>query len=224
MSLALTPVFLGLLVAAIWNPKGDYWGVVEPPKAQCEAYDIHRLRQAVTLTSAIYDQRKLDRFLREPQNTVSNIGYIVVGVIVLFTSQRRLSKSFGLACVFLGVGSGCYHATLLPEWRLIDILGVYAALMSLVVIGAASISSWFRRYDLLISGLIWLIAVATGIHRNDLRIRGFKPLDSATVVFAAIAGGSFFALLAWRKTKQDRHSTYALCAFAGSASLAFSAG
>jgi len=125
------PLLAVLFGAAIFNPRGDYWKSVEPPKAQCEAYDSAQLHIQKVLTSAIYDQRKLDRLIREPQNTVSNLAYMTAGLAILLAGRRSASISLGLAGLFLGIGSGVYHASLLPEWRMLDILGVYAVLYGL---------------------------------------------------------------------------------------------
>lgn len=225
--LIIFPLFVVLVAVARWNPTGDYWGGVEPPKAQCEAYDTDRLRTTSTLTAEIYDQRKLDRLFREPQNTVSNLGYAFVGLAVFFSARHRLSKNLGIACIFLATGSGLYHASLLPEWRLIDILGVYAALMSIAVIGVVSVVRRFApNYDFLLAIVIWIVAVTTGIHRNDFRFGGFKPLDSKTIVVACVAVGSACALFGIRQLKSvhTRRWKWALSALLVSAPIAFFGG
>lgn len=38
------PLLIGLTLFTAFNPKGDFWGTVESPKAQCEAYDVQRLK------------------------------------------------------------------------------------------------------------------------------------------------------------------------------------
>jgi hypothetical protein len=123
---------MAAMVAAVFsNPTGDFWHAVEPPKAQVEAYNPARLASAIKLDSAVYDPIRLNRLVREPQNTLSNLAYILVGLIVAIRSSQAASRIFALACVFLGAGSAAYHASLLPEWRLLDILGVYTALFLL---------------------------------------------------------------------------------------------
>lgn len=223
----ILPLFVILVAVARWNPQGDYWGGVEPPKAQCEAYDTDRLRTASTLTPEIYDRRKLDRLFREPQNTVSNLAYAMVGLAILLAAKRRLSQSLGLACIVLAVGSGLYHASLLPEWRLVDILGVYAALMSVAVLGVGSAIRRFNSlYDFVTAAMIWIIAVMTGIHRNDYRFGGFKPLDSKTIVVTCVAVGSVCALLGTRRWTplHARRGQWALVVLGVSAPLAFFGG
>jgi len=193
---------------ALWDPRGNYWGGVEPPKAQVEAYDSARLRTLKTLDSSVYDEGKLNRLIREPQNTVSNVAYLWVGLAVFFAARRRSSKSFGIACIFLGVGSGLYHASLLSEWRMLDILGVYAALFSLLVIGIYAVTR-SARFELLACCACWVAAFLAGIHRNEIRITHFKVLDSKVVVVGCVACGSLMVLWMFAHTS-DRRRYYRL--------------
>ena len=219
------PLLLVATGLAVWNPAGDFWGSVEPPKAQCEAYSTSRLRAAKVLTPEIYDPQKLDRLLREPQNTVSNLAYVFVGLAVLLSSRRQISRSFGVAGVFLGLGSGIYHASLLPEWRMIDILGVYVVLCSLLIVGyAAAFRLAGRRFDFAATVAAWLAAVPAGIHRNDLRIAGFKLLDSTYVVVAAVSLGVVSVLLCWRHARGSRRYLLGVIALILAAPIAFFGG
>jgi len=220
------PVSLILLIVVAWNPRGDFWGPVEEPKAQCEAYDAARLKTMPVLSSAIYDRAKLDRLIREPQNTISNLPYAVVGLAVLFSARRPLSRSWAIGCIFLGFGSGMYHAALLPEWRLIDILGVYVALFGLTAI---ALSAQLRNpmklsYEITMASAVWIIAFWTGIHRNDVRLGGFKLFDSTYVVVAAVAFSSILALRSFVRAKDKRRSVFSLAALVIAAPLAFAGG
>ncbi|MBI3886258.1 MAG: ceramidase domain-containing protein [Opitutae bacterium] len=181
---------LALLLGWAWtNPQGNFWGTVEPPKAQGEAFDATKLATVQRPTVDLYAAEKLNRLIREPQNTVSNLAYATVGLALCLAGRRRETYSLGAASAFLAVGSGLYHASLVPEWRLIDILGVYAVLYCLVVMAAKA--NWPR----LAAGALgwaldvgaWVLAVTTGIFRNDVRIAGFKVFDSTYVVVAAVA-------------------------------------
>src|SRR5690349_1226170 len=115
------PLLLVLVFVTWLAPSGNYWKSVEPPKAQVEAYDVSRVHSEPTLTSAVYDPRKLDRLVREPQNTISNLAYACAGFAILVAARTPAAKMLGLAGIFLGFGSGMYHASLLPEWRMVDI-------------------------------------------------------------------------------------------------------
>jgi hypothetical protein len=192
------PALVLLVALIIRNPAGDFWKSVEAPKAQCEAYDAERIHSLVKLSEEIYDQAKLNRLIREPQNTVSNLSYAFAGLAVLLAARRPASIGLGLAAIFLGWGSGMYHATLLPEWRMIDILGVYAVLYSLVWIG---VSHHFGKRRGVRAGwigtvLVLGLAVYTGVHRNDVRIGGVKIFDSTYVFIGAATAGMCMALIA----------------------------
>lgn len=219
------PLFLITLAVAVSNPPSRTWDTVEPPKAQCEAYDAARLQTAKKLTADLYDPQKLNRIFREPQNTVSNLAYVYVGVALLFASRRMLSRGLALACIFLGVGSGLYHASLLPEWRMIDILGVYAVLFCLLPLGCgAAFRCSSRKFDCLATLGAWLLAVPAGIHRNDVRLAGVKLLDSTSVVVGAVALTSVAALIAWRHARDARHSFAAVVTLSIAAPIAFFGG
>lgn len=218
---------LALLVAVVfWAPPGDYWKSVEPPKAQCEAYDVARLHTEAVLTSAIYDQRKLDRLVREPQNTISNLAYSLAGLAILLAARKPAFRSLGLAAIFLGFGSGMYHASLLAEWRMVDILGVYAVLYLLVLAGAlenlgrgnAGAPAWIA------SLAVWAAAIYTGVHRNDVRWHGVKIFDSTYVFVVAVAAGCLLAALAWRRAANRPKYLRALAVMGVAAGISFTGG
>lgn len=218
---------LALLMGLLWwNPTGNYWKSVEPPKAQCEAYQSDRVRMPAVLSLDVYDPIKLNRLIREPQNTISNLPYALAGLAILLAGRKPASIGLGLAGVFLGFGSGMYHASLLPEWRMIDILGVYAVLYSLLLIGAATSFDRLGRsklgWGLVIT--IWAVGIYTGVHRNDIRWFGFKLFDSTYVFVASVAVGCLLALLAYRQTKNRANYLKALTVFVLSTVLSFAGG
>jgi hypothetical protein len=225
-ALICLPVLVVLAALATWNPRGNFWTSVEPPKAQCEAYDSGKLRRQTALSSEIYDQIKLDRLIREPQNTVSNLAYVVVGLAILIAGRRPAASALGLAGIFLGIGSGIYHATLLPEWRMVDILGVYAVLYCLLLLGvtAAWPIQWPRVWDWTAASLIWGAAIYTGVHRNDLRWFGFKVFDSTYVFVVAVAAGGLLAALTYQKAVNRRRYFMALGGMTGCAAISFAGG
>jgi hypothetical protein len=203
-ALIAVPLLLLLCALAWWNPRTGTWVGVEPPKAQVEAYDASKLRSATHLSSTLYDEAKLTRLFREPQNTVSNLAFVAAGLAVYFAGRRQLTRSFAVGCLFLGVGSGLYHASLLPEWRLIDILGVYVVLFSLLGLGfAASICRPAR--ESWVAAAIWIAAIYAGIRRNDVRIMGLKVLDSTYVVVGAVVLLAALCLWSFRRTTNTKH-------------------
>lgn len=229
LNLSLRIGLLGLVVlvgVALWNPAGDFWHGVEFPKAQCEAYDATALKAATTLSESVYAPEKLARLFREPQNTVSNLAYAVVGLAILLAGRRPASRALGCAGIILGWGSGIYHALLLPEWRMIDILGVYAVLFCLLLVGAVALVPWFARRAVELSGAIltWGFAIYTGVHRNDVRIGGVKIFDSTYVMVVSVALGCLLALLASRRASNRARYWRAVAVLAVTAPLAFIGG
>lgn len=218
---------LALLIAlAIWNPSGNYWGAPEFPKAQCEAYAPERLRVEMRLSEAVYDPLKLTRLFREPQNTVSNLAYAAVGLAILLAARQPASRGLGWAAVFLGLGSGIYHASLLPEWRMIDILGVYSVLYGLLLVGATTLWPSWRRPGWAGLGVLatWSAAFYTGIHRNEIRVAGVKLFDSTYVMIVAVAAGCLLALLVRRHAPSSRAYWRAVLGLAVTAPIAFIGG
>jgi len=220
-------LFLVLLIAvAVWNPRGEFWGAPEFPKAQCEAYAPEQLHVATRLSEAVYAPAKLSRLFREPQNTVSNLAYAVIGLAIILAARQPASRSLGWAAVFLGFGSGIYHASILPEWRMIDILGVYAVLYCLLLVGVAALWPSWRRARVAWTSVLatWGAALYTGVHRNDIRVHGVKLFDSTYVMVAAIAAGGLMALLARRRAASSRTYSRAVIGLAVTAPIAFIGG
>lgn len=207
-------VFATLLALAVWNPAGEFWTGVEPPKAQCEAYDAAKLATLPRATEELYDPVALRRLFREPQNTVSNFAYLAVGLFVWLRSRTVAARTFALACGFLAAGSGLYHASLLPEWRLLDMMGVYAALFTLVAAGLRLGEHRPRPLRLVAHGAVFLAAAWCAIHRNDFRWWDrFKPLDSTNLVLALIGALALLAGRAvWRAPPPERRRAWSLFA------------
>jgi hypothetical protein len=119
-----------------------------------------------------------------------------------------------------------YHASLLPEWRMVDILGVYAVLYLLLLVGFARGSSRIGRgVPAWLAALgVWFVAIYTGVHRNDVRWSGVKIFDSTYVFVAAVILGSLLAHLAYRRAANRRRCGWALASLAAAATISFSGG
>ncbi len=199
--------WVGLVGALLWwNPVGDFWGGVEFPKAQCEAYSRAQLSTGGKLSEAVYDETALRRLIREPQNTISNLAYLWLGVAVIFAGWGVAGRMLGGAAVVLALGSGIYHASLLPEWRLIDIVGVYLVLFMLVYL---AVSVWWTQLrngwsGWIGSGLVWVGATLAAIYRNDVRLGGFKFFDSTYVVGALVGMGSVLCVAAVMRISREK--------------------
>jgi predicted membrane channel-forming protein YqfA (hemolysin III family) len=96
---------------------------------------------------------------RTRSNTWSNLTYVVVGLYAIaigWNDRRRLfplgagylvqtpvmSLAFGLACCYLGAGSGLFHASLTRFGQQLDVAAMYAPLLSLI---ATNVGRWIPR-------------------------------------------------------------------------------
>lgn len=100
-----------------------------------------------------------DDFLRTRANSWSNLAYVLVGfysIGLAFHDRRRnpasgggylvstppMSILFGVACCYLGFGSGLFHASLTRWGQQLDVAAMYAPMLALIAINLAG---WIPR-------------------------------------------------------------------------------
>jgi hypothetical protein len=220
--LTAVPVLLILIAGAVLNPKKSYWGEPELPRAQCEAFNTDRLHALPEATAEVYDQKKLNRLVREPLNTVSSLAYAIAGLAIMLASYQPASRALGAASIGFGLGSGFYHATLLPELSIVDMIGVYAVLYCLVLCGAAASIEWLKRRPVQwgLAGAMWLLAFYTGIWRNDRGSSGTAWFDSTDVFAVAVAAIGLLVYAVRRKAKDRKRYLWSVRILIGAAVVA----
>lgn len=72
--------------------------------------------------------------INEPINTWSNMGLVIVGLIVFFKFKDRLPKQFGLAVFVMGVLSFIYHASNNFLTQYIDFVGMFTVMSFLAAV------------------------------------------------------------------------------------------
>jgi len=120
-------------------------------------------RESSELRHPAYAERVyVNAVFRTRANTWSNLAYILVGLYGLaigWHDLRRpcprgaaylaqtpaLSLAFGLACCYLGAGSGLFHASLTRFGQQLDVAAMYAPLLVLI---ALNIGRWIPRLRL----------------------------------------------------------------------------
>lgn len=164
---------------------------------------------------AYSEQIIADNLFRTKSNTWSNLAYAVVGFYVLgfalhdvrlsgVQTQTVWSVLYGLACCFLAVGSGVFHASLSRWGQQLDVTAMYTPL--LVLIGEAtwrhiprigfprqrSLSTWP-----LLAGLVFVTTLLLYHYKWSLSSGVILPL-----LILIVAG---FALLdLWRDATRRR--------------------
>jgi hypothetical protein len=198
LALALTAALAALLAVAVrFSPTDFSWGPPETPKVQCEALDSASLPPLVRDALARrYHDRVATAVVREPQNTWSNLAFIFVGLWIAARDRRPHARLLSAALIALGLGSGLYHASLLPAWRNVDVATMAWTSFALCHFGWLSVRGGTTpppRRTLLIGLLGGTVAIVATTLRNHVVIFGQKPF--ATTFLTAFGIGIVCVLL-----------------------------
>jgi len=168
-----------------WTPPQDILDLKdhENREDQCEALNYRSGTRAGTVL--------------EPQNTWSNVFYLLAGMTILFCTSRPLGYLVGAMLCVLALLSGMYHGTLQPDWQLRDVASIYFILWSLNFYAVNAVvfrGSLFASADPLARTLgEWGVAIGLGLfviasgnfmaaHRGDVYLFG-----STTSTFTFVA-------------------------------------
>lgn len=192
-------VFLAVS-AALWLTlfaigQGARWSEAEVPPRQGEA----------VLRGSIPPQHMpeaLRRLVREPQNTWSNLAFVLGGASLLVAMRLRMARAVGVALVAVGIGSFLYHASASRTLRHLDVGAMYWLFLLLAGLAAGSVGARLKRWSE--PRATW-IAVATALAAVGLMagrnvvVLGMKPfsLTIATGLAAALTIASL-VVAGWR--------------------------
>jgi hypothetical protein len=110
-------------------------------------------------------------FVRQPANTFSNLGYVLVGLLIALSPQSSATASaqnllrshsgyttlYGWAVVSIGIGSLFYHASLTYTGQFFDWVGMYAFISFVAVYNAVRL--WGRRLPGIVFGLAYAVVL-----------------------------------------------------------------
>jgi hypothetical protein len=118
-------------------------------------------------------EARLCAWIVEPSNAWSNLGYVVVGAIVLCRSRRRVTQILiGLASILIGFGSFGLHGTGTRWGELLDVGAMY--LMSALGVLYAARRIWRLSGATLIAGYVALVSGSIGLmmtlHNNGILV------------------------------------------------------
>jgi hypothetical protein len=127
-----------LLVGLYWGyADRDVWSHLEPSR------ELHK----PAYSEAVYPES----IFRTRANTWSNLAFVLVGIYAITAAafdRRRgiawlaetqaspilLTALFGTACVYLGIGSGIFHASLTRWGQQLDVASMYPPIQALIAL------------------------------------------------------------------------------------------
>ena len=162
----------------------------------------------------------LNRIVREPQDTWSNLAFIFVAAVLLSPSFSGFRRQSAYALYGLGVGSFLYHASASRFFRNVDVAGMFWVCLYLLACTAAVFRPrWSRLFDRFAKPFAvasFVIAILATYGRN-LRVLEFKPLSISffTVVTVAVSIITLCTVLVRRRARQDLLSMVVIVLFLG---------
>ncbi len=172
----------------------------------------------------------VDSVFRTRANTWSNLSYVIVGLYVIALAALDLRRNygqdapylvrtpalgflFGVACVYLGVGSGIYHASLTRWGQQLDVAAMYSPLVVLI---AMNFGRWLPRLPgtRLPTWPVWCVGACIAsallyVYKWEMSSKQVLPALILTVAFFSVGdflsrrwhlshawlAGAFFTLL-----------------------------
>jgi hypothetical protein len=149
----------------------------------------------------------------QPTNAWSNVGFVVIGLLVLADARRRNGAGrmahdpraawlYGAVAVFLGVGSFAFHGSMRAWGGYIDLLSMHAFIAFVLAYDLDRVHRWsFSRFAGWFAGLLALFAVLLLVVPPEHGKTLFAVL--VVVVLLAEAAVSYPALRPWSDIELD---------------------
>jgi hypothetical protein len=163
-----------------------------------------------------------DGWFAEPQNTWSNLAYLLAGIVILFRafdgppSIRLLAAAVGGHLAGLAVFSGLYHASLGSLAQSLDVAWVYCALLAMIVFGIHAIVLNFDGRGVPVAGRWVLFGVTSVIGLLLGFMRGTFDSTIVFIVLVVLMAGLAIGAIIQQKGRSDLVAALVLAsAFAG---------
>ena len=193
----------------------------------CPWYGLSELR----LPNVDWCEAQRCALVVEPANTWSNLGYVVVGIVLYWLVRHSRSahlRFFAPAAVFVGLASGIYHASYTFALQILDFVAMYVFCylllgLNLRRLGLLGADDWRRRFaqavlattvltigldflEIPIQGIVFVLIVAIVGTEVAIRRRG----DAGQVAWFVVAvglltAGAVFSVLDVTRTWCDPH-------------------
>ena len=192
-------VTLLLVLTMMMVARPERWPPPEMPPRQGEALAL----ESPVGHRAVHSEEALSRLIREPQNTWSNLAFVVGGALLIAGSPRRSAQALGVALIGIGVGSFLYHASASRTLRQLDVAGMYWLFIMAVIVSTAV---FFPRLKDGIEARVGIITVFSGVLAilltagRNMRVWGVKPFElSTTTAITATVMVLALCLTGWRR-------------------------
>lgn len=122
----------------------------------------HQVAQSLGAPNLKWCEATQCSWISEPANTWSNLGYLLVGLMVwsqCWRSPQRDLRALGPLLVLMGLLSGLYHASNLYPTQLLDFLGMFLLIFWLLAINLRRMG-WLAPQT---QSAAWLVMVLAGL-------------------------------------------------------------
>lgn len=161
----------------------------------------------------------LESLIRQPANTWSNLGFVLVAVIILYLYQKNRGSSyvtqsahypvlFTLSCFVVGVGSLFYHASLTFMGQWLDNIGMYLVVSLIAIYNIDRLFKLGTDKALLLFVLANIAFAAMAYYIPETR----RFLFAGVIVFFACT--EVLARIRLPKDYQNKYLIFAALAFA----------
>lgn len=189
---------LALCIGALaFIGRPERWPPPEQPPRQGEAMD------AVPGAPPGHASAALGRLVREPQNTWSNVAFVLGGAVLIAVGINRNARMIGVVLIAVGIGSFLYHASASRTLRHLDVGAMNWLFLVAALFSVSSHWPALRKHGDRFTGTILIVtlvlAVVATAGRN-WRVLNFKPLAlSNTTATAATIMITSLILVAWHR-------------------------
>jgi len=131
----------------------------------CPWYDITEKSGAPNIK---WCEETLCQWISEPANTWSNLGYLIVGLVIFYLGNKNKHnsqmKQFGPIIFFMGAMSFIYHLSNFYGSQILDFLGMF------FFVGWTIGMNLIRKDKIKSNQLIWFNLALTGIYLMALHV------------------------------------------------------
>ena len=156
----------------------------------------------------------------EPANTWSNLGYIIVGLLLLNAaknSKSKILKFFGPAALIVGFSSFVYHMSYTFAFQIFDFLGMYVFCYMLLALNGTRLGAIKKTQQM---KLLWAATFVTTIATVVADFANI-PIQALVFVLILIIATSEFVIHARNKNYSLKYFGMAMSSMIVAATFSF---